>query len=84
MDMDKEAFEAISVLDNARGDAQRHSTESRAFSSATNAVQSAYVCLLVSMATKVSALATTTGKLNKEDPNALNLFPFLTMHRSSS
>ena len=55
---------------NARGDVARHNTTSHACSSARNAATSAFVFLLASMATKLCALATITGRPREEDPNA--------------
>jgi len=58
---------------NAQGGAQGHNTRSPASSSATSAVQPACVCPQVSMATRESALVTTTGRPREEDPSALKL-----------
>ncbi|KAK9271479.1 hypothetical protein L1049_001838 [Liquidambar formosana] len=58
--------------------ARRHPTKSHACSSASNAAPSASVFLQALMATSKCALATTTGRPKKEDPNALEpsyLFP---------
>lgn len=58
---------------NVQGGAAGHSTTNHACSSARNAAGSACVFPLVSMVTKLYALATTTGRPNKEDQNALDL-----------
>lgn len=57
-------------------DAQKRHSRSRACFSAKNAVQSAFVSLLVLMATNKLALAIITGKPREEVPSALN-FHFL-------
>ncbi|EEF47867.1 conserved hypothetical protein [Ricinus communis] len=62
---------------NARGDVARHSITNPACSSARNAVRSAYAFLLGTTGTKVCALATTTGRPNVEDPNALRINSFI-------
>ncbi|KAJ0042671.1 hypothetical protein Pint_18580 [Pistacia integerrima] len=54
-------------------DAQQHHTRSHACSSAKSAATNAFACLLVFTATSKFALATTTGRPRKEDPNALEL-----------
>ncbi|KAK9926012.1 hypothetical protein M0R45_023268 [Rubus argutus] len=59
---------------SVQGDVARHSTTNHACSSARNAVLSVCVFLLASMATKLCALATTTGRPRKEDPNVLESF----------
>ncbi|CAK9322659.1 unnamed protein product [Citrullus colocynthis] len=56
-------------------DAEKHSTTSHACSSAKSAAGSACVCRLATMETKPFALATTTGRQRKEDPNALKKNP---------
>ncbi|KAK1383618.1 Gibberellin-regulated protein 5 [Heracleum sosnowskyi] len=61
---------------NVQGGAAGHSTTNHACSSARNAAGSACVFPLVSMVTKLYALATTTGRPNKEDQNALDLTTF--------
>lgn len=53
--------------------AQKHTTGSHAYFTATNAVQSACVCHLVLMATRKNVLAITTGKPRKANLNVLNL-----------
>ncbi|KAK6920872.1 hypothetical protein RJ641_014550, partial [Dillenia turbinata] len=60
---------------NVQGDVAGHSTTSHACSSARNVAQHASVCLLVTMATSKYALATTTGRPRKVDPNALDIAP---------
>ena len=55
----------------ARRGAQRHNTRSHACSSAKNAVQNAYACLLVLMATRKSAPAIIIGRPKEEDLSAL-------------
>ncbi|KAL0681075.1 hypothetical protein Bca4012_047922 [Brassica carinata] len=57
------------------GGVARHSTTTLAFCSATNAAESVCVCLRVTMGTNKFALATTTGKLNRVDQNALENVP---------
>ncbi|PON93590.1 hypothetical protein TorRG33x02_105740 [Trema orientale] len=57
--------------ENAQGDAAKHNTTNHACFSAKNAATSAFVCLLATMATKLCALATTTGRPREEDPSAL-------------
>nr|XP_025673995.1 uncharacterized protein LOC112773148 isoform X4 [Arachis hypogaea] len=56
---------------NVLEDVGRHSTTSHACSSAKNVVLSAFVFLLATMATRLSAPATTTGRPSVEDPSAL-------------
>lgn len=58
---------------NARGGAEKHSTTRRACFSVRSAVGNACACLLGIMATKLCALATTTGRPRKEDPSVLEL-----------
>ncbi|THU48911.1 hypothetical protein C4D60_Mb06t03970 [Musa balbisiana] len=58
---------------NAQGGAQRHNTTSHACSSARSVALSASVYPQVSMATKESVLATTTGKRREGAQNALDL-----------
>uniref|UniRef100_A0A2P2IZZ9 Uncharacterized protein n=1 Tax=Rhizophora mucronata TaxID=61149 RepID=A0A2P2IZZ9_RHIMU len=58
---------------SAQGDAARHNITNRACSSVKNAVPSACVSLLATMATKVCAPATTTGRPSVEDPSAPRL-----------
>ena len=48
-----------------------HNTTNHACSSAKSAAGSACVCPLATTETKPCALATTTGRPRKEDPNAL-------------
>ncbi|KAL6009209.1 hypothetical protein ACLOJK_022436 [Asimina triloba] len=57
--------------DNARGDAGGPNTRRRASSSATSAAGSACACLRAITATKLIAPATTTGRLRRVAPNAL-------------
>ncbi|KAH1192643.1 hypothetical protein HKD37_19G052611 [Glycine soja] len=57
---------------NAQGGVARPSTTSPACFSVRSVVGSAYVCHRGIMGTKQCALATTTGRPRKEDPNALN------------
>lgn len=57
------------------GGVARRNTTTLAFCSATNAAGSVCVCLLVTMGTNKFALATTTGKLNRVDQNALENVP---------
>ncbi|KAK8556866.1 hypothetical protein V6N12_003257 [Hibiscus sabdariffa] len=71
---------------SAQGGVGRHSTISHACSSVRNAARNACVCPLGIMGTKLFALATTTGRPRKDDPNALEpcivallyLCPFVT------
>ncbi|ONK73872.1 uncharacterized protein A4U43_C03F440 [Asparagus officinalis] len=70
--MDQGVSKATNAKVSATGGAQRLNTENPASSSATSAVQSASAFPLVSMATKESAPATTTGRPRKGDPNAPN------------
>ncbi|KAL0450549.1 UNVERIFIED_CONTAM: hypothetical protein Slati_1611300 [Sesamum latifolium] len=51
---------------SAREDAARHSTTSPACSSVKSAAESAFACPRAFMATKLFALATTTGRPRKE------------------
>ncbi|KAF7819709.1 hypothetical protein G2W53_025164 [Senna tora] len=71
---------------NALGDAREHNTTSPACSSVRNAVANACACLLAIMATKLCALATTTGRPRKEDQSALDhpyyCIPYLLQHPS--
>ncbi|XVE56931.1 hypothetical protein DITRI_Ditri04bG0050400 [Diplodiscus trichospermus] len=57
---------------SAQGDVARLSTISHACFSVKNAVPSAFVFPLAIMATKLCALATTTGRPSVEDPNVLD------------
>ncbi|KAL6518931.1 hypothetical protein OROHE_017684 [Orobanche hederae] len=56
---------------SARGDAAGPNTTNPACSSVKSAAKSASACPRVFMATKLFALATTIGRPNKEDQNAL-------------
>ncbi|OVA13370.1 hypothetical protein BVC80_285g107 [Macleaya cordata] len=60
-----------SAMGDVRRGAARRSTTSHACSSVRSAAGLACVCPQVSMATKLCALATTTGRPRKEDPSAL-------------
>lgn len=52
-------------------DVPKHRIKIRVFTFATSAVTSVFVFHLVRMVTKMSVPVTETGKLRKEDPNAL-------------
>lgn len=58
------------ALQNAQGDAAKHSTINLACFTAKNAVQSAFVFPQGPMETRRFALATIAGRLSVEDPNA--------------
>ncbi|XVF16621.1 hypothetical protein REPUB_Repub10bG0048300 [Reevesia pubescens] len=68
-----EASRATNAHHSARGGAARPNTTSPACSSVRNAARNACVFLQGIMATKLCALATTTGRPRKEDPSALKL-----------
>ena len=72
--MDQGVSRATNAHHSAQGGAARPNTTSLACSSARNAAASACVCPQVSMGTRLCALATTTGRPRKEDPNALEAF----------
>ncbi|XXG55434.1 hypothetical protein AAC387_Pa03g3102 [Persea americana] len=60
------------VAGGAHTDARQRHTGNHACSSASSAALSACVFLLALMETSRPALATTTGRPRKEDPNALD------------
>ncbi|KAG4926437.1 hypothetical protein JHK82_052236 [Glycine max] len=70
--MDLAVSKASNAHHNAQGGVARPSTTSPACFSVRSVVGSAYVCHRGIMGTKQCALATTTGRPRKEDPNALN------------
>ncbi|XVE54793.1 hypothetical protein DITRI_Ditri03aG0110800 [Diplodiscus trichospermus] len=61
---------------SAQEDVGKLSTTNHACFSVKNAVPSAFVSLLATMATKQCALVTTTGRPSVEDPNALDQLTF--------
>ncbi|KAK9277801.1 hypothetical protein L1049_027357 [Liquidambar formosana] len=63
---------------SAREGVARHSTANHACFSAKNAAQSACAFPLATMVTRLCALAITTGRPRKEDPNAPNYIAFST------
>ncbi|KAF7802984.1 hypothetical protein G2W53_042095 [Senna tora] len=69
--MDPEVSISTNAPHNARGGARRPNTRSHACSSVTSAAGNACVCPRGIMGIKPFALATTTGRPRKEDPNAL-------------
>lgn len=71
--MDKGVLRVTNAHHNAQEDVARHSTTNHACSTAKNVVPSACVFLLATMETRLCALATTTGRLRVEAPNALKL-----------
>ncbi|RRT61476.1 hypothetical protein B296_00017327 [Ensete ventricosum] len=71
--MDKEPCKPTNAHLNAQGGAQRHNTTSHACFSARSVALNASVYPQVSMATKESALATTTGRRKEGVQNALEL-----------